>query len=80
MEIQVCIGSSCHLKGSKDIVQILNRLITLHNVKDQVVLKGSFCMGDCVNGVCVKVDGVKYSLIPSDTENFFQEHILNNLK
>ena len=58
MEITVCIGSSCHLKGSRDVVAILQRLIDLNGLKDQIELKGAFCMGECAqNGVCVCIDG-----------------------
>ena len=53
MEVTICIGSSCHLKGSRDIISILQRLIALNRLEDQVELKGSFCMGECMNnGVC----------------------------
>ena len=55
MEVVVCIGSSCHLRGSRDIVQIFERLISLHSLDGQVELKGSFCMGECTGGVCVSV-------------------------
>ena len=29
MLVTICIGSSCHLKGSRDIISILERLIYL---------------------------------------------------
>lgn len=51
MNVHICIGSSCYLKGSKDIITILERLITIHNVKDKVTLMGSFCMGHAQEGV-----------------------------
>ena len=47
MNIYVCVGSSCHLKGSRDVIQILERNIALNGLKDQVNLRGSFCMGRC---------------------------------
>ena len=49
MNVYICIGSSCYLKGSRDIITILERLINIHNVKDKVTLMGSFCMGHCVD-------------------------------
>ena len=53
MDITICIGSSCHLKGSHDIVKILERLVALNHLQDDITLKGSFCMGECTsNGVC----------------------------
>ena len=62
MNVYICIGSSCYLKGSKDIITILERLIAIHNVKDKVTLMGSFCMGHCTEGVCVKIDDKLYSV------------------
>lgn len=80
MIITICIGSSCHLKGSREIVQSLEKLIALHKVADKVELNGSFCMGECVNGVCVKIDNDLFSLKPEDTEKFFMEEVLGRLK
>lgn len=79
MLVTICIGSSCHLKGSRDIISILERLISLHGISDQVELTGSFCMGECAKGVCVKVDDELYSVTPADTEKFFNEQILGRL-
>lgn len=79
MEIIVCIGSSCHLRGSRDIVQILERNITLNGLRDQITLKGSFCMGECKGGVCVSVDGDRFTLTPAETEDFFNKEILGRM-
>ena len=54
MEIKVCVGSSCHLKGSYDVVQKLKKLIEEKNVGDKVELKASFCLGNCSNGVSME--------------------------
>ena len=43
MEITICIGSSCHLRGSRDVIQVLEKLVTAHGLTDKVELKGSFC-------------------------------------
>ena len=45
MKITVCIGSSCHLKGSRLVVASLQKLIAENNVSDKVELGGTFCMG-----------------------------------
>lgn len=79
MIVTVCIGSSCHLKGSREIIEKLQQLLRENNLEQEVELKGSFCMGQCVNGVCIKVDEELYSLTPTATEQFFNEHILNRL-
>lgn len=79
MNVYICIGSSCYLKGSKDIITILERLIAIHNVKGKVTLMGSFCMGNCMQGVCVKIDDTFFSLSPAKTEEFFIKEILGRL-
>lgn len=76
MKIIVCIGSSCHLKGSRQVVEQLQSLIAENNLQDQIDLSGTFCMGNCQNGVCVTVDGTHHSLTPSSTKKFFTEEIL----
>lgn len=76
MKITVCIGSSCHLKGSRRIIERLQALIAEHNLQDKVVMAGQFCMGDCMNGVCLTVDDVKFSLKPENVDAFFQEQVL----
>ena len=79
MTITVCIGSSCHLKGSREIVSQLESLINDHELKNQIDFNGSFCMGDCVNGVAVKIDGELFSLKPEATKDFFETEVLRRL-
>ena len=76
MNITVCIGSSCHLKGSRVVVERLEQMILEHNLKDEIELRGSFCMGQCQTGVSVLVDETYYSLTPEDTERFFIQSVL----
>ena len=56
IKITVCIGSSCHIKGSRQVVEQLQYLIAENNVGDKVELGGTFCMGNCQKGVCVTVN------------------------
>lgn len=79
MRVTICIGSACHLKGSREIIQQLQALVTERGVADKVDLNGSFCSGNCVNGVCVTVDGTLHSLTPEDTKEFFEKEILGRL-
>ncbi|MFA5625650.1 MAG: NAD(P)H-dependent oxidoreductase subunit E [Bradymonadales bacterium] len=79
MKIVVCIGSSCHLKGSRQIVEQLQYLIRENEVQDKVDLSGTFCMGNCQNGVCVSVDEKQHSLSPEGVENFFSTEVLPHL-
>lgn len=79
MKIAVCIGSSCHLKGSRQVVEELQYLVSEHNLKDRVELSGTFCMGNCQKGVCVTLDGKAFSLTPDTTKEFFDREVLANI-
>lgn len=79
MKITVCIGSSCHVKGSKGVVETLQRLIAENNVGDRVELGGTFCLGQCRDGVCVEMDNKIYSLTQDDTEDFFTREVMTRI-
>ena len=75
MKVTVCIGSSCHIKGSRQVVEQLQYLINENNLGDKVELGGTFCMGNCQKGVCVTVDNDFYSVTPETVKEFFEENI-----
>lgn len=78
MNIKICIGSSCHLKGSRQIVEQLQYLVAENNLKEKVDLGGTFCMGNCTNGVSVTINDELFSLSPDDTKEFFENNILKH--
>ena len=73
MKITVCIGSSCHIKGSRSVVEQLQYLIAQNNLGDKVELGGTFCMGKCQQGVCVTVDDEFFSVTPDTVTDFFEK-------
>lgn len=75
MKVTVCIGSSCHIKGSRQVVEQLQYQISEAGLGDKVELGGTFCMGNCQQGVCVTVDDEFFSVSPDSTKEFFEEHI-----
>ena len=75
MKVVVWIGSSCHIKGSRQVVEQLQNLINDNNLGDKVKLGGTFCMGNCQEGVCVTVDDVFYSVVPETVDEFFEKNI-----
>lgn len=80
MNITVCIGSSCHIKGSRSVVEQLQYLINENGLKDKVELAGTFCMGRCQQGVCVTVDDAFFSVSPDTVKEFFEENVLEKLR
>lgn len=80
VQISICVGSSCHLKGSYQIIQIFQELIKKNNLENKVELKASFCLGRCTKGVAVKVeDQFIDELTASNAESKFEEYILRRL-
>ena len=79
MDITVCIGSSCHLKGSREVVERLKRMIHEYAAEEEIHLCGSFCMNHCQTGVSVQVDGAYFSLSPDTAELFFIREIAPRL-
>ncbi|MBR3436875.1 MAG: (2Fe-2S) ferredoxin domain-containing protein [Lachnospiraceae bacterium] len=75
MKVTVCIGSSCHIKGSRPVVEQLQDLIAKENLSDKIELSGTFCMGKCRQGVCVTVDEGFFSLSPETVASFFEKEI-----
>ena len=76
IKVTVCIGSSCHIKGSRQVVEELQRLVGENGLKDKVELGGTVCMGRCKDGVCVTVDDEFFSVSPETTEEFFRSEVL----
>lgn len=76
MKVTVCIGSSCHIKGSRQVVEQLQYLIAQNNISDKVELGGTFCMGKCQQGVCVTVDDSFHSVTPETVDEFFKNEVL----
>ena len=80
MKITVCIGSSCHIKGSRQVVEQLQYLISENNLGDKIELGGTFCMGKCQQGVCVTVDDNFYSVTPDSANEFFNQNVLKKIQ
>ena len=76
MKITVCIGSSCHIKGSRQVVEQLQNLIAANDLGEKVELGGTFCMGQCQQGVCVTVNDSFHSVTPESVKEFFEKEVL----
>ena len=76
LKITVCIGSSCHIKGSRQVVEQLQYLISENGIGDKVELGGTFCMGKCQQGVCVSVNDSFHSVTPDSVTEFFNKEVL----
>lgn len=81
MIIQICVGSSCHLKGSETLVGLFQQAIAQYKLEDEITLAGSFCTGRCNRvGVTITVDDDVYTGITPETFNtFFEDHVLKKI-
>ena len=82
MIIQICVGSSCHIKGSPEIVELLQKAVAEHHLESDVTLAGSFCIGKCNRiGVTVQVDDEVYTGVTKEGfKEFFQNNVLAKLR
>ncbi len=80
--VQVCVGSSCHIKGSQEIVELLQAAVEEHRLQDDVVLTGNFCIGKCNRiGVTVQInDDVHVGITRDNFKEFFMDNILSPIK
>ncbi len=76
MKVTICIGSSCHIKGSRQVVERLQELVGENKLDERLELSGTFCMGKCQEGVCVTVDDNFHSVTPETVDEFFKNEIL----
>ena len=75
--VEICVGSSCHLKGSEELVGLFDSKIKESALEDEIVLVGSFCKGKCNRtGVTVTVDDEVY---PGVTKEGFLEFWTNTV-
>ena len=77
--VQICVGSSCHLKGSQEIVELFQSAISEFHLEDDVVLSGSFCIGKCNRlGVTVQInDDIHVGVTRENFREFFKENVLD---
>ena len=80
--VRICVGSSCHLKGSAQIVELLQKAVADNNIESEVTLAGSFCIGKCNSaGVTVQVDDdIHTGITVENFREFFNENILKKVK
>lgn len=78
MVIQICVGSSCHIKGAPEIVELLTKAVKEHQLEEEVTLTGSFCIGKCNRfGVTVQVDDEIHTGVNRENfSDFFREKVL----
>lgn len=79
--VTVCVGSSCHIKGAREMIARFNDFLTKENLGDKVELKGSFCMEHCGEGINWQInDEIFSSSSVEDGAEMFQKKVLRILR
>ena len=79
--VTVCVGSSCHIKGAREMIARFNDFLTKEGLGDKVELKGSFCMDRCGEGINWQInDEIFSSSSVEDGAEMFQQKVLGLLK
>ena len=77
MKVYVCVGSSCHLRGSYDIINLMKERLEENGLADKVELSSSFCLGKFTEGVSFKVDDEIICGVSKDNfDEMFNTYIL----
>jgi len=80
MNIYICVGSSCHIKGSYDIIQLMKEAIAEHQLEEKITLSAAFCLGRCTDGVSVKInDDIVCGVSRESFPEFFKDYVLTRI-
>ncbi len=81
MIAQICVGSSCYLRGSEKVIELFQKAIADNNLQNDVTLAGSFCTGKCNRiGVTITIDGNIYTgVTPENFHEFFVDKVLSEI-
>ena len=80
--VQICVGSSCHLKGAPEIVALFEKSVKEQKLDDEVILAGSFCSGKCNRvGVTIAVDEeVCVAITKENFNEFWNDKVMTAVK
>ena len=81
MEITICVGSSCHIKGSHSFIDYLQKVIAENQLEEYIVLKASFCIGNCSEGINIKINDERIVVTGlDDLKEIFQKRVIPEIK
>ena len=79
MEIKVCVGSACYVKGSHEVIKSFQELIKQYGLENQVILKAAFCLGHCTEAISIQIEESIYSVSKEEVKEFFKEYVYRRL-
>ena len=78
-KLSVCVGSSCHLKGSFNVIQSFQQLVEEEKLHDKIEMEAQFCMRECQKGVSASIDGEVFSVSPENVREVFRSVVMAKL-
>jgi NADH-quinone oxidoreductase subunit G len=79
--VTVCVGSSCHIKGAREMIARFNDFLKNKGLQDKVELKGAFCMERCGEGINWKInDEIITSPTVEEGAKMFRKRVLKALQ
>ncbi|MEA5083772.1 MAG: (2Fe-2S) ferredoxin domain-containing protein [Lachnospiraceae bacterium] len=76
IELKVCVGSSCHVRGSYNVLQTFQQMVEEGQLHEKIEIKAAFCVKNCQAGVSITVNDTVYSVKPEQARSFFNETIM----
>jgi len=76
IELKVCVGSACHVRGSYNVLQSFQQLVEDEQLHDKIEIKAAFCVKNCQMGVSVTVNDMVYSVTPEKARSFFKDTVM----
>lgn len=76
VNVEVCVGTSCYLRGSYHIINRLEELSEKASLSDNVNIASIFCLGNCGSSSSVRVNGEILSVTIDGVDEFFDKHIV----
>lgn len=80
VDIKICVGSACHLKGSHDVIDIFQDCVRTSNTSHIITIKGAFCLGHCTEAVSVLFLDTIYSVNRDNARDFFNDIVLKSVR
>ena len=80
MDIQVCIGSSCHVKGAYGVINEFNALVAENHLENKVKVQAAFCLGLCKDGVTIKIgESIITGVNKENVHQVFDKYVLGGV-
>ena len=78
--VTVCVGSSCHIKGAREMIASFNDLLIKKGLQNKIEFKGAFCMERCGEGINWKInDEIITSPSVEEGTKMFRKRVLKAL-